>query len=302
MLVDTNMFIMKRKMFCERLGLAFWIIVALLNLAACQKEGNIESRTEVDYFSVNEKPKDRWNALDSLCDTIYRDYGVKVIYEYTPRILDGTTFFVPPNYEKALAYADVIIRKLWLKPLKENFPTYFAKETPVEFVMVGGAVHFNDISIAGAAAGAGLNAQFYRLGMGNVNKFDKKATYEVMKTMATLYHEHAHQQDHRYGRGYLYDRVSQGEYYGLNYGGRLESQANRDGFFLPYGGYAPEEDFATSVEKMVLHPKLRIEQIVKANEKLETKYKMVHKFYRDRGIDLHRLHEVVDSMVNKTIY
>lgn len=289
-------------MFYRKSHCVFGVIFAIASLFGCQKESPVETKAAMDYFAISEKPRYLWNALDSLCDTIYREYGVKVIYEYTPRILDGTTFFVPPNYEKALVYTDVVIRKLWLKPLKENFPRYFAVETPREFVMVGGYVHFNDISIAGAAAGAGLNAQFYRLGMGGVNNFDKTVSSDLMKTMATLYHEHAHQQDHRYGRGYMYDRVSQGEYYGLNYGGRLESQANLDGFFLPYGGYAPEEDFATSVEKMVLHPKSRIEQIVKANEKLEKKYKMVHQFYLDRGMDLHRLHEVVDSMVNKTRY
>ncbi|WP_437922195.1 substrate import-associated zinc metallohydrolase lipoprotein [Sphingobacterium sp. LRF_L2] len=294
---ERNMIGIKKKV------MLFGLIgICLLASVSCRKEERVVTEEAVDYFAIIDKPKDKWNALDSLCDTIYNDYGVKIIYEYTPRILDGTTFFVPPNYEKALAYVQVVVRGFWLKPLKEEFPEYFESETPREFVMVGGYVHFNDITVTGAAAGAGLNAQFYRLGMGGVNNFDKTSPYTLMQTMATLYHEHAHQQDHKYGRGYLYDRVSQGEYYGLNYGGKLTSQANADGFFMPYGGYAPEEDFATSVESMVLYDKATIESMAEANEKLKTKYEMVHAYYLEKGMDLHRLHEVVDSVIYKTTY
>lgn len=285
------------KKVCYVIGV-FLLVIQL----GCQKEAALEIKPGVDYFDIKDKPVSKWNALDSLCDTIYRNYGVKVIYEYTPRILDGTTFFVPPNYEKALAFTRVVIHKLWLKPLKEQFPSYFSKETPIEFVIVGGYVHFNDITVAGAAAGAGLNAQFYRLGIGGINNFDKTNKSTLMQLMATLYHEHAHQQDHKYGRGYRYDRVSQGEYYGLNFGGKLTSQANIDGFFLPYGGYAPEEDFATSVESMALNTKERVEAMAAANPKLLIKYKMVHQYYLEKGMDLHRLHEVLDSVVYRTNY
>lgn len=287
-----NIFIRKKR----------FLLGIFCTLLACQKEDTIAPPSYVDYFAVQSKSPDKWNGLDSLCDSIYNDYGVKIIYEYTPRILDGTTFFVPPNYEKAFEYTRIVLRDFWLKPLKENFPVYFQKETPIEFVMVGGYVHFNDITVAGAAAGAGLNAQFYRLGIGGINNFDKTNKTALRQLMATIYHEHAHQQDHKYGRGYQYDRISQGEYYGLNYSSKYTAQANADGFFLPYGGYAPEEDFATSVESMVMNNKQAIAAIVKANPKLETKYNMVYQYYLDKGMDLHRLHEVIDSVIYKTIY
>ncbi|MGN7783566.1 substrate import-associated zinc metallohydrolase lipoprotein [Niabella sp. 22666] len=273
-----------------------------ISILSCSKEDRIAVPENVDYFSIYEKPRNQWNKLDSLCDTIYQNYGVKIIYEFTPRIVTGTTFFVPANYDKALQYTKVMLEGFWLKPLKARFPQYFSKETPREFIIVGGFVHFNDITSAGAAAGAGLNAQFYRLGMGGINNFDKANKAALFDHIVTLYHEHAHQQDHKYGRGYLYDRVSQADYYGLTYNSRSIAQANLDGFFTPYGGYAPEEDFATTVESMARYPKYTIDTTITKNTKLATKYRMVHTYYLEKGMDLHELNKVLDSVVYKTSY
>ena len=209
-------------------------IIFCIAISSCNKDVNDAVPEEIDYFAIQEKPAHLWNTLDSLCDSLHQEYGVKVIYEYTPRVIAGSTFFVPPNYEQALGYTRVVIHQLWLKPLKENFPEYFEKETPIEFILVGGFIHFNDITSTGAAAGAGLNAQFYRLGMGGVNNFNADNRNWLWNQIITLYHEHAHQQDHKYGRGYLYDRVSQGDYYGLTYFSRSTAQARIDGFFIPY--------------------------------------------------------------------
>jgi hypothetical protein len=53
---------------------------------------------------------------------------------------------------------------------------------------------------------------------------------------------------------------------------------------------------------MVMNNRQAIAAIVKANPKLETKYNMVHQYYLDKGMDLHRLHEVIDSVIYKTVY
>lgn len=264
----------------------------------------------VDFFSKREvKPKSQWNELDYLCDSIQKEYGVEIIYEYTPRIISGDTFFMPPQYDKALPYTKILLEQIWLKPLKESFPEFFKKETPIEFILAGGYVHFNDPTATATAAGAGMNAQFYRLGMGGVNNFSTSKRW-LYDHIVTLFHEHAHQIDHKYGRGQLYDRVSQGKYYGLSgyYRNpetgqiRTDAEAQSDGFFTPYGGYAPEEDFATSVEYMVRYPESTIKTFVSRSLDLEKKYKMVHQKYLDMGVDLHQLHIVVDSIVNKVDY
>ncbi len=280
---------------------AFIAVVSVM--FGCRKENPTgEFQENVDYFAVQEKPRYLWNELDLLCDSIYKEYGVKIIYEYSPRTIAGTTFFVPADYKKALAYTRIVLKGFWLKPMKEQFPFYFSQETPREFIIVGGFIHFNDITSTGSAAGAGLNAQFYRLGMGGINNFDKTNKNWLFDHIVTLYHEHAHQQDHKYGRGELYDRVSVGTYYGLSYSSRNTATANLDGFFEPYGGYAPEEDFATSVGAMARLTKEQVDAITIKSTKLETKYRMVHKFYTDRGMDLHRLHDVLDSVVYRTNY
>ena len=276
-------------------------------IIGCSKEnyplGEVDE--DIDYFSKREvKPKSQWNELDYLCDSIQKAYGVEIIYEYTPRIISGNTFFMPPQYEYALPYTRVMLDKIWLKPLKENFPEFFERETPIEFILAGGFVHFNNPTATATAAGAGMNGQFYRLGMGGVNRFSTNKAW-LHDHIVTLYHEHAHQIDHKYGRGYLFDRVSQGKYYGLaGYSSKTEAQAQADGFWKGYGGYAPEEDFATNVEYMVRQPEAWIKSRIVQSKSLdlEKKYKMVHQKYLDMGVDLHKLQIVVDSVVNKVNY
>lgn len=287
----------------KKLMIMATVVLFIGGVFGCKK-GNPtgEFQADVDYFKVRDKPKYLWNELDYLCDSIHKEYGVKIVYEYDQRTIAGTTFFVPADYTRALAYTRIMIKGFWLKPLKENFPQYFAKETPIEFIEVGGFIHFNDITSAGAAAGAGLNAQFYRLGMGGVNNFNKNDKAWLFDHIVTLYHEHAHQQDHKYGRGELYDRVSLGDYYGLSYTSRSVAQSNLDGFFKPYGGYAPEEDFATSVESMARFTKPEVDLMTSKSTKLATKYRMVYKYYLDKGMDLHKLHDVLDSVVYRTVY
>lgn len=259
----------------------------------------------VDYFSKREvKPRSQWNELDSLCDSIQRVYGVEIIYEYTPRIIAGTTFFMPPQYDKALPYTKIMLDRMWLKPLKENFPVFFNGETPIEFILVGGFVHFNDPTTTFTAAGAGLNAQFYRLGMGGINGFSTSKSW-LYNHLVILYHEHAHQIDHKYGRGDLFDRVSQGKYYGIpGYASVSLNQAQKDGFWRPYGGYAPEEDFATTVEELVRRDEASIKDRIQVSGSLalESKYKMVHQKYLRLGVDLHKLQVVVDSVANLVNY
>lgn len=288
------------------------MVLSLLLAIGCAKDNNPlgEIDENVDYFSKREvKPKSQWNELDYLCDSINKAYGVEIIYEYTPRIISGNTYFMPPQYSVALPYTKVMLDKMWLKPLKEKFPEFFKKETPIEFILAGGFVHFNNPTATATAAGAGMNAQFYRLGMGGVNRFDATNKAWLHDHLVTLYHEHAHQIDHKYGRGQIYDRVSQGRYYGL--AGyfrkpdgtiRNDDEAQKDGFFKPYGGYAPEEDFATSVEYMVKYPEATIKSFVAKNANLDTKYKLVHQKYLDMGVDLHQLQIVVDSVVFKVDY
>ncbi|MBE8714324.1 substrate import-associated zinc metallohydrolase lipoprotein [Sphingobacterium hungaricum] len=284
-----------------------YLLVVLFILTGCKKDNNPLGDVDetVDYFSKKQiKPKSQWNELDYLCDSIQKAYGVEIIYEYTPRIISGSTFFMPPQYDLALPYTKVVLNKLWLKPLKESFPDFFNKETPIEFILAGGFVHFNDPTTTATAAGAGMNAQYYRLGMGGVNRFSTSKSW-LWDHIVTLYHEHAHQIDHKYGRGYLFDRVSQGKYYGIpGYASVGQAQARRDGFWTGYGGYAPEEDFATTVEWMLrLTEAQHAEQRrISASVPLETKYKMVHQMYSDMGVDLHKLNVMLDSVVYKVDY
>lgn len=277
------------------------LIISVIFFLACSKDNypleNIDAT--IDYFSKREvKPRSQWNELDSLCDSIQRVYSVEVIYEYTPRIIAGNTFFMPPQYDKALPYTRVMINKMWLQPLKESFAEFFANETPLEFILAGGYIHFNSPTTFSTAAGAGLNSQFYRLGMGGVNAFSTNKDW-LHDHLVTLYHEHAHQMDNKYGRGVVFDRVSQGKYYGLaGFGSVAELQAQRDGFWRGYAGYAPEEDFATNVEYMVRYDQAWINNAIQVSGSaaLETKYKMVYQKYLDLGIDLHKLQIVVDSV------
>lgn len=286
----------------------FLLFTVLAALASCKKDnyplGEVDET--VDYFSKKQvKPKSQWNELDYLCDSMQRVYGVEIIYEYTPRIISGNTFFMPPQYDKALPYTRVMLNKMWLEPLKKNFPVFFKGETPIEFILAGGYVHFNDPTLTATAAGAGMNGQFYRLGMGGVNNFSRTSKSWLFDHIVTLYHEHAHQIDHKYGRGYLFDRVSQGKYYGLSgYSSKTETVAQKDGFWKGYGGYAPEEDFATNVEYMVKYNEAWIKNKIQesGSRDLETKYKMVHQMYSDMGVDLHKLHIMVDSVANKVNY
>lgn len=282
------------------------LLLAAVLLYACKKDnyplGEVDET--IDWFSKREvKPQSQWNELDYLCDSMQKAYGVEIIYEYTPRIIAGNTFFMPPQYDMALPYTRIVLDKLWLKPLKENFPRFFERETPIEFILAGGFVHFNDPTTTATAAGAGMNAQYYRLGMGGVNRFSTTRNW-LFGHIVTLYHEHAHQIDHKYGRGYLFDRVSQGNYYGLaGYSSRTEAQAQRDGFWRAYGGYAPEEDFATGVEHMARYPEATIRQILTTSQSadLETKYRMIYQMYMDMGMDLHKLHTVLDSVTNTLV-
>lgn len=283
------------------------ILLAAITLVACKKDnyplGEVDE--DIDFFSKRlVKPRSEWNELDYLCDSIQKAYGVEIIYEYSPRIIAGTTFFMPPQYDMALPYTRVMLDKIWLKPLKENFPDFFAKETPIEFILAGGFIHFNDPTTTATAAGAGLNAQYYRLGMGGVNRFSTAKNW-LWGHIITLYHEHAHQIDHKYGRGFLFDRISQGRYYGIPaYASVSTNQARRDGFWYNYGGYAPEEDFATGVETIARYPEDQIRQILITSESadLETKYRMITQMYNDMGMDLHKLHVVLDSVVYQVDY
>ncbi|TDQ73518.1 substrate import-associated zinc metallohydrolase lipoprotein [Sphingobacterium yanglingense] len=284
-----------------------FLIALVLAFVGCKKDnyplGEIDET--VDYFSKKQvKPKSQWNELDYLCDSIQKAYGVEIIYEYTPRIIEGTTFFMPPQYDKALPYTRVMLDKMWLKPIKELYPKFFKEQTPIEFILAGGFVHFNDPTTTAGAAGAGMNGQYYRLGMGGVNNFSLNKNW-LWDHIVTLYHEHAHQIDHKYGRSERFDRVSQGRYYGIpGYAYVTTQEARADGFWTGYGGYAPEEDFATTVEYMLRLPKAAHKAEIEKSKSaaLETKYKMLHQRYLDMGVDLHELQVVLDSVARKVNY
>lgn len=268
-------------------------------LSSCKKDEVLSQETPIDYTAIKFGPR---NDLDKLTDDIFNTYGVRVIYEFNPRIIDPTTFYVPAQYDKAMLYTKYVVEKLWLEPLKNKAPEFLKNQKPIEFLILGTYVHFNSIT-SGLAAGAGLNGQFYRLGMGGADGlvFTKAS---LRDHMCTLYHEHAHQLDQKFGRGYIYDRVSQGTYYQLNYlrkadgTSRTNTDAQNDGFFTPYGGFAPEEDFATTVESMIRYTRAEIQTMIARNPKLATKYQMVYKFYLDRGVDLHEMHDVLDQVVS----
>jgi substrate import-associated zinc metallohydrolase lipoprotein len=269
------------------------VIVAIVVLFSCQKEDKLIREADADYLQPIQNATK--NRLDSIIDTVQRNYGVRVYYQFNPRVLDPTTFFTPTTYDRANSYTDLIVRKLWLGPLKQRFPKFWANEKPIEFLIVGSAIKFNSIS-SGGAAGAGLNGQFYRLGMGAVDNMNFANRNSLREHMCILFHEHAHQMDHKYGRGYDYDRVSRGDYYGTpGYASRSVDQAQRDGFFAPYGGYAPEEDFATTVETCLRVSKESVMRIVAKSAKLKTKYEMVYNKYLNMGMDLHQMKLYLDS-------
>lgn len=274
----------------------FFLTTILLSVIySCKKDSALEKDAPIDYLELVKS--EYKNKLDSIVDTVENDYGVQVFYQFTPRVIDPTTFFTPTSYDRAMTYTNTVIRKMWLGPLKQRFPKFWANEKPVEFLIVGSGIKFNSIS-SGNAAGAGLNGQFYRLGMGGVDNMSFTAS-AVREHMCILYHEHAHQMDRKYGRGYDYDRVSQGDYYGIAYTTRSDPQAQLDGFFRSYGGYAPEEDFATTVEACLRFSKDSIMKIVAKNPKLKTKYEMVYNKYLKLGMDLHDMKLYLDSAASK---
>ncbi|WP_131539630.1 substrate import-associated zinc metallohydrolase lipoprotein [Pedobacter nototheniae] len=268
-------------------------IVMSITISACKKNDVLDEKAPVDFLTRKIGVK---NDLDKLIDTISDVYGVKAIYQFDPRVIDPSTFYTPTSYDKAMLYTKYVIRKLWLEPATKNYPSFIQNQKPVEFLIIGSGIHFNSFNPSDAT-GAGLNGQFFRLGIGSVDNlsFTKKGLREHI---CILYHEHAHQMDNKYGRGYAFDRVSQGTYYQLNYNKKSDSQALKDGFFRAYGGFAPEEDFATAVEAMIRYSKADILTQVAQNPKLETKYKMVYKFYLDRGIDLHKMHDILDQVAS----
>ncbi|PZP49109.1 MAG: hypothetical protein DI598_08585 [Pseudopedobacter saltans] len=185
---------------------------------------------------------------------------------------------------------------MWLGPMKQRFPKFWAEQKPVEFLIIGSSIRSSSIT-AGTSTSAAINAQFYRLGMGNIDNLTF-AKANIRAHLCLIYHEHAHQMDNKYGRGYAYDRVSQGEYYGIAFTSRNDEQAQKDGFFSAYGGYAPEEDFATTVEACIRFDKDSIMKIVAKNAKLKTKYEMVYNKYLGMGIDLHQMKVYLDSAAN----
>lgn len=280
-----------------RQAIKFFIPVSLAAVLffACRKDEAPQVKDTIDYFDAG-IPQ---NALDSLIDTIQLKYGLRVIYKFEPRVIDPTTFFVPAQYNKALPYTKNVVEKMWLEPLSIYAPQFLNKQVPIEFLTVGTAVHFNSIS-SGGAAGAGLNAQYYRLGMGDVNSYVFTRAW-IREHMNILYHEHAHQLDQKFGRPIGYDQVSQGTYYDLQYGSKTDAQAQRDGFFRAYGGYQPVEDFATTVEAMMRFSQDSVLKIVAKNPKLETKYRMVNKFYLDKGVNLHQMHDKLDSVIRALV-
>ena len=279
------------------------LLVILLTTFSCTKSEEILTLDdEIDYFDISDKPKHKWNELDSLCDSIYKAYGVKVIYEFTPRLIrTGAAFYYPPNYHNALEYTRLMVAKFWLDPVKKNFPKYLNTEMPREYILMGGSYHGTQVNI-GESSGAGFNGQFYRLGMGSVNLFNKSDRAWLYNHLVILWHEHAHNQDQKYGRGETFDKISAGTYYAEAWTTKSDPDANKDGFFRKYGGFAPEEDFATTVEHITRFSKSSVETFITQSEKLKTKYLYLSKFYNDKGMDLHRLHELCDSVVNKTNY
>jgi substrate import-associated zinc metallohydrolase lipoprotein len=272
-------------------------IAALITLTcfSCLKDKEPVVNDTIDYFSVD-APR---NGLDSLIDSIRHTYGLRVIYKFEPRVIDPTTFFVPAMYDKALPYTKNVVEKMWLEPISIFAPAFLKDQIPVEFLTVGTGIHFNSIT-AGTAAGAGLNAQYYRLGMGDVNNYRLSRAW-IREHICILYHEHAHQLDQKFGRPKGYDQVSQGTYYDLQYYTKTDAQAQRDGFFRAYGGYQAVEDFATTVEAMIRFPKDSVLRIVAKNSKLETKYRMVNAFYLSKGIDLHLMQVKLDSVVKAIV-
>ncbi|HVI46345.1 MAG TPA: putative zinc-binding metallopeptidase [Chitinophaga sp.] len=269
-------------------------LVAMTCLS-CLKDKSPAITDTIDYFAIP-KPV---NGLDSLIDTIQHTYGLRVIYKFDPRVIDPTTFFVPASYDKAKGYTKYVVEKMWLQPISIFAPDFAKNQIPIEFLTVGTAIHFNSIS-SGGAAGAGLNAQYYRLGMGDVNSFSINRAW-IREHINILYHEHAHQLDHKFGRPKGYDQVSQGTYYDLQFQYKTDDQAQKDGFFRAYGGYQPVEDFATTVEAIMRFPKDSVMKIIAKNPKLEVKYKMVNAFYLSKGIDLHMMQVKLDSVVKALV-
>jgi substrate import-associated zinc metallohydrolase lipoprotein len=276
----------------QAIKLLLFVLLAVSVCISCRKDQMPVIKDTIDYFNYG-APK---NDLDSLIDSVQQKYGVRIIYEFDPRVIDPTTFFVPPVYDQAKAYAKNVVEKTWLEPISIYAPEFGKKQLPIEFLEVGTGIHFNVIS-SGGSVGAGLNAQYYRLGIGGVDDYSFSRAW-IRENICIVYHEHAHQLDQKYGRPKGYDQVSQGTYYDLEYQTKTDEQAQLDGFFRAYGGYQAVEDFATTVEAMIRFPKDSILRIVAKNPKLATKYQMVNNFYLTKGIDLSLMQTKLDSTVN----
>ncbi|WP_167020430.1 putative zinc-binding metallopeptidase [Chitinophaga sp. Cy-1792] len=270
------------------------IIAAVIGItfSSCYKDKQPVINDTIDYFPIG-KPQ---NALDTIILQLRNTYGVTVVYKFDPRVIDPTTFFVPALYKKVLPYTRNVVQHMWLEPIAKFAPAFGKNELPIEYLTIGSGVHFNSIN-SGLAAGAGLNGQYYRLGMGDVDSYDFDLDW-IRDHICTVYHEHAHQLDHKYGRPKGYDQVSQGTYYNLEFQSHTDAQALKDGFFTAYGGYMPEEDFATTVESMIRYPKATVLAMAAQNPRLMKKYKMIYDFYTSKGIDLHAMETKLDSVIN----
>ncbi|PZP48453.1 MAG: hypothetical protein DI598_09940, partial [Pseudopedobacter saltans] len=75
--------------------MVFWL--------SCSKDDTLKQEEFIDYLAVaNDGVK---QGLDSLIDTISKDYGVQVYYKFTPRFVTPNNFYTPTSYDNAFNYA-----------------------------------------------------------------------------------------------------------------------------------------------------------------------------------------------------
>jgi Flp pilus assembly pilin Flp len=57
--------------------------IAVALIASCKKDSKLPDQTPIDYTAIKTGVP---NALDKLTDTLFKTYGVRVFYEFNPRI------------------------------------------------------------------------------------------------------------------------------------------------------------------------------------------------------------------------
>lgn len=271
------------------------LLFASVGFFSCNKEDDLGS-SNIKIAEPQRQGLDKW-----IYDNYVIPLNIEVKYKWDDSELALDKKLVPPYQDRIEPFLQVV-KSVWAEPYADLAivpdPAFLKMLSPKQIVLVGSMSYNADGSVTLGTAEGGRKIVLY-----DVNNFDKKAKFRVIRMLYTMQHEFAHilHQNKMYTPEFK--KITPN--YTTTWMNYADNESNDAGFITSYARSSSDEDFAEMIAAMLTKSKVEFDAFVNSIESVEgqksirKKEAIIVTYYRERyGINIYSLQQrVVMAMV-----